>query len=202
MKSAAEKYLIGADPVLGEIILKLGPCSILEISREPFDVLASSIIGQQLSSKAADTIRTRLVRDLKINRPFAFHHFVKKRPSTLQRSGLSGAKASSILGIAKELHFGRLDFDRLAKLSDLTVIEELTKLRGVGPWTAEMFLIFGMKRPDVLALRDTGLRRAVKKLYAVRKDLTDARFNQIAKPWSPYRSVASWYLWRFIDTPD
>lgn len=202
LQDSPETYLARSDLRLAPLIERFGSCPIVKPDRSPFDVLASSIVSQQLSSKAARTIKERLRVRLGVRRSFVPAHFVKRRQTTLQQCGLSANKAAYLIGLARTLHSGALRIDDLLHGADAEVIDRLVQERGVGRWTAEMFLIFGLSRLDVLSTGDTGLRRAARRLYALRRPLTERAFLRLAEPWRPYRSVASWYLWQFIDDAD
>jgi DNA-3-methyladenine glycosylase II len=196
-----EEHLARHDPHLARLITQFGPCPIRrETTRPPFDVLASSIVGQQLSSKAADTIRTRLANRLRVTRPFDPEHFFRRRIATLRACGLSSGKSAHVLNLARLIRRGSLRFKDFECMADEKVVETLDRLPGVGRWTAEMFLIFGLGRLDVLALDDAGLKRAARKLYGFRKPISPRSFERLGTSWRPYRSVASWYLWEYIDS--
>jgi DNA-3-methyladenine glycosylase II len=168
-----------------------GRCAIIESQLSPFQRLASSVIGQQLSVKAADTIRQRV---LKVVPEFSPSGFLESSVDALRAAGLSSAKTRYILELARRVNDGLLDFGALAQQPDENVIAALVELPGIGRWTAEMFLISVLKRPDVLALGDAGLQRAARLLYGA-----DAKLEDVGQAWQPYRSVASWYLWRHLD---
>lgn len=187
----AENHLSDSDKVMAHLIQSFGPSQIVQRAFEPFQTLVNSIIGQQLSSKAADSIKGR-VRQYAPG--FTPEEFLEVSADQLREAGLSRAKLLYIREVAKRVIDGRLNFSSLQKKSDESVIEELVELRGIGPWTAEMFLIFGLKRANVLSIGDAGLRRAVRALYGESAKLED--FEEL---WQPYCSVASWYLWRFLD---
>lgn len=176
---------------MARLIAKHGPCELTTRKRSSFQTLASSIISQQLSSKAAHTIKQRLQA---VVPSFTPDGILSVPIDVLRQVGLSGAKISYITEIARRINDGRLNFRALRHQPDAKVIATLVELPGIGQWTAEMFLIFGLRRPDVLALGDAGLQRAVRLLFGPSVDLSTA-----GKPWRPYRSVASWYLWRHLD---
>jgi len=188
----AERILRRSDPVMNRLIVGCGPCLLADRESRPFHTLAVSIIGQQLSVKAADTIERR-VADV-VGLPFCPEGFVKAAKDSLRGAGLSKAKASYLQDIAGRAVDGRLDFDAFAPMSNEEVVGILTEIPGVGQWTAEMFLIFGLHRPDVFSTGDAGLKRAVRVLYGESEDAA-----ALAIGWAPYRSVASWYLWRYLD---
>lgn len=195
MLSLAEKHLIQSDAVMTQLVSDHGPCSIFEREPNYFDTLARSIISQQLSAKAADTIERRIWAVAPS--PFEPAQLLTVPVEALRSAGLSSRKASYIHALAESILNGDLDFDALAAYSDESVITVLTEFPGIGRWTAEMFLIFGLKRIDVLALGDSGLRRAARMLYPDTRQ--DDILEVVSKPWRPYRSVASWYLWRYLN---
>jgi len=198
--AAAEAKLALADPRLAELIERIGPCPLGTLRRDPFDALVVAIVGQQLSTKAAATLRERLQTRIGAARPFEPGHFRPYSAETLQGAGLSGAKARALLHLAAVVERGELDLAGLAGQADEAVIAALVGLPGIGRWTAEMLLIFSLGRPDVLSMTDSGLRRAARRLYGL-PDRDDEAFQRLAEGWRPYRSVASWYLWRFLDQP-
>jgi DNA-3-methyladenine glycosylase II len=163
----------------------------MERELEPFQTLAGSIMGQQLSVKAAATIKARV---FKIVENFTPEGFLSVSIDALRAAGLSAAKTRYIVELATRVNCGQLDFEALAEQSDEDVIAALVELPGIGRWTAEMFLMFDLKRPNVLALGDAGLQRATRLLFGV-----DAELENVSRAWQPYRSVASWYLWRHLD---
>ena len=187
----AEHHLSQSCAVMAQLVATHGRCEIIERNLSSFQTLASSIIGQQLSAKAADTIKRR-VSDIVPG--FTPRGFLTTSSDALRGAGLSTAKTRCIKELAERISDGRLDLDAMAHQSDDEAIEALTNVPGIGRWTAEMFLIFGLKRPNVLALSDAGLRRAARLLYG-----QDATLEVVGKLWQPYCSVASWYLWRHLD---
>jgi DNA-3-methyladenine glycosylase II len=195
----ATEHLSNVDPIMGRLISQIGSCSVYRRSRSHFDVLASSIVGQQLSAKAAGTIRARLCGIFGHPRPFRPIDFVNADRASLRSAGLSGAKARYVTHLAEGIISSRLCFRSLREAEDEVVIKTLSELPGIGRWTAEMFLIFGMRRSDIFSMADAGLRRAVQVLYGNGRQLSDNRIHRISTRWAPYRSVASWYLWRSLD---
>jgi len=188
-------HLKSVDRRLSSLIGKIGECGLDPGTREPFDVLASSIISQQLSAKASGTIKNRIVNLTGEDRPLRPTQLIKFDIDQLRVCGLSRAKSNYLISLAKNMSNGNLIIDEFYKMDN-----ELVKQPGIGPWTSEMFLIFALGRPDILSLSDTGLRRADQKLYNRRRRLTDKQFITLSNKWRPYRSVASWYLWRYIDS--
>jgi DNA-3-methyladenine glycosylase II len=187
----AERHLSKSCPIMGKLVVTHGRCGIVERDAPPFQTLARSIVGQMLSVKAADTIRGRVSEIVPHFTPYGF---LSVPLEALRGAGLSTAKARCIIELATRISDGRLDFEEMALGSDADAITSLTEVPGIGRWTAEMFLIFGLKRPNVLALNDTGLQRAARLLYG-----QDAKLETVGKLWQPYCSVASWYLWRHLD---
>jgi DNA-3-methyladenine glycosylase II len=156
-----------------------------------------SIVSQQLSAKAADTIQGRLAQVT--STPFFLHENILSCPADkLRTAGLSSSKVRYIQELARSVADGRLSFADFEHEEDQAVVGTLVKLPGIGQWTAEMFLIFSLRRPDVLSLGDAGLQRAVKALYGG-GDGESKLLNKISDAWRPYRSVASWYLWKYLD---
>jgi DNA-3-methyladenine glycosylase II len=192
----AESHLSRVDPMLARLIARHGPCTLGARRRNPFHTLCTSIISQQLSSKAADTIQGRVQVLLKANPHFRPAHFIKAKHVELRACGLSNAKARWMVEIARRTDAGEFSFRKLVRLDDEAAIEMLDALPGIGRWSAEMYLIFALDRLDIFAMDDVGLRRGVNRLYGNGRKLSDRRTLAITKAWAPYRSVASWYLWR------
>jgi DNA-3-methyladenine glycosylase II len=188
----AESHLRKFDPVMASLIRKHGPCYLSARRGTAFHTLATSIIGQQLSSKAAASLVRRV--STVASRPFRPKDFSALTPETLRAVGLSLRKASCLIMLADRMTSGDLALARLRHLDNEQVIEELTTIVGIGRWTAEMFLIFGVGRPNILSLADAGLQRSARSLYG-----EDASLEQLGLLWSPWNSVASWYLWRHLD---
>lgn len=189
---AAEKHLSQSCVVMARLVTTHGPCALAARDFLPFQTLTTSIISQQLSAKAADTIKRRVLEILPSYTPAGF---LAISSDALRSAGLSAAKARYIIELAQRVSDGRLDFDLLRLQADEDVIAVLTEISGIGRWTAEMFLIFGLQRPNVLALGDAGLQRATRLLYG-----DDAQLEGAGEKWRPYCSVASWYLWKHLDT--
>jgi len=199
----AEKHLRRADPVMARLIARHGPCTLGARRPDPFHTLATSIISQQLSTKAADTIAARVLAAAGAAKKFEAAHFLALKHEQLRGCGLSNAKARWLCDIAGRVHRGEFSFRALTRLDDEAAIAMLDALPGIGRWSAEMYLIFALHRLDLFAMDDVGLRRSVDRLYGAGRRLSDRRTLAIARAWAPYRSVASWYLWRVTDaTPD
>jgi DNA-3-methyladenine glycosylase II len=198
----AKRRLSAADPVLGTII-RSHPRIALTPRGDAFYTLARSIVGQQISVKAADSVWARVCGACGELSPGSV---MQRRATTLRACGLSGRKAEYLRDLAAHFAYGRVDEVRLAGMSDDQVIERLTDIRGIGRWTAEMFLIFNLLRPDVLPLDDLGLLKAVGQHYlpgrtpaSLLKGEGRQQVVELARRWIPYRSVATWYLWRSME---
>lgn len=191
----AESALSAADPHMGALIAAHGPC---RLRREPpFHVLAVSIINQQLSQKAADTIEARVAKI--VPAPFAAETMAKAPPQKLRAAGLSGSKARYLNELGRRVCSGMIPLAEFARMEDEAVIASLSTAPGIGRWTAEMFLLFALKRPDVLALGDAALRRAARNLYGRRFRGNDEEvLAKAARRWRPYRTIGCWYLWRSL----
>lgn len=193
-----ERHLAKADPIMRRLIARHGHCPLAEREFQPFHMLANSIISQQLSIKAAATIKQR-VGEL-VGVPFQTERVLSVPIEKLRGAGLSQAKARYMRELAARISDGRLIFEAIVNDGDEDVIEALIEAPGIGRWTAEMFLLFGLKRLDVLAVGDAGLQRAARILYG-RGRKAKMLLPRIAEAWRPYRSIASWYLWRSL-APD
>jgi DNA-3-methyladenine glycosylase II len=189
-------HLKKADPILGEIIERVGRYGI-EYDEPAFHSLAQAIVYQQLHGKAAATIFKRLT-DL-AGDPLTPAGILKLSEEQLRAVGLSKQKLSYLRDLAAKTQAGELDFSRLGDLPDADVIKQLTQVKGIGVWTAHMFLMFALRRPDVLPTGDLGIQMAIRKHYRKRKLPKPIQMEKIAKCWAPYRSVACWYLWRSMD---
>lgn len=189
-------HLKKADPVLGSLIGKVGPFR-MEYGEPTFHSVAEAIIYQQLNGKAAVTIFKRFT-DL-AGLPLTPDGIRKLTDEQLRAVGLSKQKSSYVRDLADKAKSGLLDFTRLHEQSDEEIIQHLTQVKGVGVWTAHMFLMFSLRRPDVLPTGDYGIQAAIKKHYRKRKLPKPKDMEKIARCWSPYRSIACWYLWRSLD---
>jgi DNA-3-methyladenine glycosylase II len=194
----AVKHLGNSDRALSRLILEHGPCTISPALDHPFHALASSIISQQISAHAARAIKGRLF-DLIGSQILAPEKVVKISARASKAAGLSGPKYEYLCGLASAVRKGDLDFSCMAAWEDEEVIARLTTFPGIGRWTAEMFLIFGLGRPDVMSVHDAGLKRGFKVTYNLPQAPTAEEMISISEPWRPYRSVGSWYLWRVVD---
>jgi DNA-3-methyladenine glycosylase II len=196
----ARRILMRRDPVLRAIIKRHGECG-LRTARgaDIFNGLIQSIISQQLSTKAAATIYTRFIALLPGGDAPAPHHLPPLDDAALRAVGLSRQKISYLRDLSRRVLDGSLQTELLAALPDEAVVEALTRVKGVGRWTAEMILIFRLLRPDILPVGDLGIVKAIQKAYGLRKPPDAKRMLKIAEPWRPYRSVASWYLWKSLE---
>lgn len=186
---------MAVDPVLGELIERIGPLA-QRLDTNYYGALAGAIVSQQLSDKAAATIWNRLVAAL--GGDVQPEHVLAASEETLRGAGLSGAKAAYLRDLAVHVASGALDLAHIASLSDDEVIAQLTAVKGIGRWTAEMFLIFSLGRPDVLAVDDGALRTTIGWLYGVDASETRAAAAEQGKRWKPYRTAASLYLWHAL----
>jgi DNA-3-methyladenine glycosylase II len=204
--SADDRALMRADKVLKRVMEERGPLD-PEIDRRgsrpnPFEAVARAIVGQQLSTRAARSIWEKLLAQFGGEMP-APEALLRKRKPTLRKAGLSNAKVEFLRDLAQRVKDGRLDFERIKDLPDEDVIAELIEVKGVGQWTAEMFLMFHLAREDVVSVGDLGIRRAVQIGYGLDELPKPAELETIAEPWRPYRSLASLYLWTSLDNaPD
>jgi DNA-3-methyladenine glycosylase II len=192
----AVNHLKKADPVLRAIIERVGPCR-MEFGLPEFCSLAEAIVYQQLNGKAAVTIFNRFAA--LAGDPLTPQGILKLSNEQLRSVGLSKQKSAYLKDLAAKTASGALDFTRLLELSDEEVIQHLTQVKGVGVWTAHMFLMFSLRRPNVLPTGDYGVQVAIRKHYKKRKLPKPKDMEKIAKAWEPYRSVACWYMWRSLD---
>ena len=189
-------HLKRADPVLSRIISEVGSYRI-EFRDPSFETLVKSIVYQQLSGRVASVIFGRLVEAA--GGRLTPESILKLRPVRMRAAGLSGQKTAYIRDLARHTRDRRVIFEELAELSDDEVTERLTQVKGIGVWTVHMFLIFALRRPNVLPTGDLGIRNAVRKAYGMAEMPKPAEIETLAEPWRPYRTVASWYLWRSLE---
>jgi DNA-3-methyladenine glycosylase II len=191
------------DARLAAWIERVGPCKLPHAPRgDAFRALVRAIVSQQLSSKAAETIFGRVEALVAETGELSPAAILKLPVERLRGAGLSGGKTSFVRDLSERVDRGALDLSSLARLDDEEAIVELTAVKGVGRWTAQMFLIFELARPDVFAPDDLGLRKGMEKLLRARKPLDKERMLKVARAWAPHRSVASWYLWRIAEARD
>jgi DNA-3-methyladenine glycosylase II len=199
--SAAVAHLRGIDPVMSEIIERVGPCELGSRTdrggpaRDHYGALVRAIVGQQLSVLAARSIYGRLTARYGGRTPSPDELLADDPEELRAASGLSRSKVVFLRDLAERLETGALPLHDLDELSDGQVSARLVEVKGIGQWTADMFLIFHLGRPDVLPVGDLGVRRAAMLAYRLRNLPQPARLIALARPWRPWRSVASWYLW-------
>jgi len=189
-------HLQQSDPILADIIDRVGEYRI--VFREPdFESLVRSIVYQQLSGRVAAVIFGRLAKA--IGGKFTPENILKLRPSRMRTLGLSTQKTAYIRDLARHTRDGNLVFEELPQLSDTEVIERLTQVKGIGLWTAHMFLIFALQRNDIMRTGDLGIRNAIRKAYGLAELPQPGEMEVLAARWRPYCTVASWYLWRSLE---
>ena len=191
----AARELGERDPILRALIDRF-PGLALASRGDAFSTLARSIVGQQISVKAAHSVWEKLSHRLVDVTPTSVG---RTRAATLRACGLSGQKAAYLRDLSRSFRDGTLDPARWDALGDEALVLELTRVKGIGRWTAEMFLMFHLMRPDVLPLADLGLQRAMRIHYNRGRTLSASRMRRIGATWAPWRSVATWYLWRSLD---
>lgn len=196
-RDRARRWLIRRDPVLAELIRRVGPCG-LRPRGTLYQALLRSILYQQLAGRAAAAIHARF-RDAFGGRDPRPAELLAASPARLRRAGLSRQKAAALRGVAEAFETGRIRPAALLRRPDEAVVAELVRLRGVGAWTAHMVLIFCAGRPDVLPVGDYGVRKGMQSLYGLPELPGPAEMEILAEPWRPFRTVASWYLWRHLD---
>ncbi|MEK7594291.1 MAG: DNA-3-methyladenine glycosylase [Patescibacteria group bacterium] len=199
LAEAAAKHLSSSNSKLSPVIKQVGLCTI-EPHKNYYWELIDSIISQQLSVKAARTIEGRFQALFEEEFP-APQAILAKSVEELRTAGLSNAKALYIRDLAQHILDGKLEFDKFDDLDNVTIITELTAVKGIGEWTAHMFLMFCMGRLDILPTGDLGIRNGIKKLYGLPEVPTPSQVTEIAAKnnWHPYESVASWYIWQSLD---
>jgi DNA-3-methyladenine glycosylase II len=193
---SALDHLRRADPVLCEIINRVGDYRI-EFREPGFESLVRSIVFQQLSGRVARVIFDRLATAA--GGKLTPQNILKLRPARMRSAGLSAQKTAYIRDLARHARDGKVVFEQLPQLSDDEVIEQLTMVKGIGVWTAHMFLIFALRRPDVLPTGDLGIRAAIRKAYGLEGLPKPTEIETLAESWRPYCTVASWYLWRSLE---
>lgn len=205
MSAKARKELAAADPTMAALIERVGKIDIAtrlqrrqeERPADAYGALLRAIVGQQLSTKAARTIYLRVL-DLFGGTTPTPEQLLDASEEDLRAAGLSGRKAEYVRDLAAHVLSGELELDRLERLEDEQVIEEIVAVRGLGRWTAEMFLLFHLQRPDVLSGGDLGIRKAIQVEYGLKEMPPPKRVLEIGEPWRPHRSLASLYLWESL----
>lgn len=205
MSAKARKALAASDPTMAALIERVGKIDIAtrmkrrseERPVDAYGALLRAIVGQQLSTKAARTIYLRVI-DLFGGSTPSPEQLLEASEKDLRAAGLSGRKTEYIRDLAAHVLSGELELDRLEELGDEEVIAEIVAVRGLGQWTAEMFLLFHLERPDVLSGGDLGIRKAIQIEYGLEEMPTPTRVVEIGEPWRPHRSLASLYLWESL----
>lgn len=193
-----EKHLRSVDPTLAELIPRYGPCSLMDSPRGHFHTLVWAIINQQLSVKAARTIERRVLDHLKTG-DLQADHFHRVREQSLRGCGLSAAKVRYIRSLVSRVRSGQLKLEELDRLQDDEVAKILMDLPGIGRWTVDMLLMFSLGRMDVFPVGDLALRKSIRNHYRLDENVDIDVYHQIAEPWRPYRTIASWYYWAAVD---
>lgn len=194
---AGRKQLMKRDPVLRPVIKLAGPCT-LKPQRDHFQTLVRSIVSQQISTAAARTILQRLVDHIHPHK-IAPETMAQLDLPTMRTLGISQQKATYVIDLTDRVQRGELNLKSIHRRSDQEVVHTLVQVKGIGVWTAHMFMIFSLGRLDVLPVGDLGIRNAIQQLYALEEHPSPAQIEEIAQPWRPYASLASWYLWRSLD---
>ncbi len=197
--SKAIAHLQAADPEMGALIARIDqrpPPANTDGSH--FDAIVRAIVYQQLSGRVAETIHRR-VTDMFDGKPPTPQQLDSADQDRLRAAGLSRQKSAYLKDLASKCLSGELLVEKLNELDDESVIEQLTQVKGVGKWTAQMFLLFRLGRPDILSELDLGMRKAIQRLYNLPESPSYEQVIEIGKKWAPYRSVASWYLWRSLE---
>lgn len=197
LHKSAVKHLRRQDKILGAVIQQVGPFK-LKLQRDRFSSLVRAIVSQQISGSAAKSILARL--SLLVGpEGYTAEGLLRLSPEKMRTAGVSPQKAGYLLDLAEKVHAGEVRLARAGRLSDEDLIAELTQIKGIGVWTAQMFLMFSLGRLDVLPHGDLGVRAAIKKLYLLDELPDRDTCHRIAEPWRPYASVAAWYCWRSLE---
>ncbi|MGH0032340.1 MAG: DNA-3-methyladenine glycosylase family protein [Myxococcota bacterium] len=194
----ARRHLMRRDPKLAEICREVGACS-MEQRGDPYRALVRSVVFQQLAGSAARAIDARLRAPHRGRYPKPAD-LLALRTADLRKAGLSRQKIAAVRAVAEAFDSGELDNRRLRRMDDDAVVEAVTRVKGIGTWTAHMLLMFSLGRPDVLPVGDYGVRKGAMLLYGLPELPKADALGALAEPWRPYRSVASWYLWRATET--
>jgi DNA-3-methyladenine glycosylase II len=192
----ALQYLCKADSNLEKIIKVVGKYSI-KIRNDPFQSLIESIIYQQLAGKAANAIYNRFINYYD-NKQVTPTRILNSSNDNLKKVGLSNRKIDYLKDLASHVYDGRINLEELPTMNDEEIINKLVNVKGIGRWTSEMFLIFSLGRQDVLPVTDLGVRKAIQKVYSLSELPKPNTMMEIAQPWRPYRSIATWYLWKSL----
>jgi len=195
----AENHLRTSDPVMASIIKEIGRCGLVRSKRaDPFIAIVEAIIWQQLSGKAARTIYERFLKIFPNGRPTPAT-ILATPDEAMRAAGLSRGKVAYLRDLSTKVLDGTVHLESLETMANDDVVAAMTKVKGIGQWSAEMFLMFRLQRADVLPVGDLGIVKAIQRHYRLRKTPTPERMLKIAESWRPYRSVATWYLWASLD---
>jgi DNA-3-methyladenine glycosylase II len=195
----AENHLRTSDPVMASIIKEIGRCGLVRSKRaDPFIAIVEAIIWQQLSGKAARTIYERFLKVFPEGTPTPAT-ILATSDEAMRAAGLSRGKIAYLRDLSTKVLDGTVHLESLETMANDDVVAAMTKVKGIGQWSAEMFLMFRLQRSDVLPVGDLGIVKAIQRHYRLRKTPTPERMRKIAESWRPYRSVASWYLWASLD---
>jgi len=196
----AINHLKRNDKILAKVINQVGPCT-LKPQTDPFESIIDAIISQQLSMFAAQSIFNRFVEYYKPKKFPSPDDILSTSNEDLRKIGISNAKIRCLKDLCEKIKSGQIHLNKIHKLSDDEIVKELTQVKGIGRWTAHMFLIFSLGRLNVLPTEDLGIRKGIMKLYRLRKLPDERKILEIAKQnqWSPYCSIASWYIWRSLE---
>jgi DNA-3-methyladenine glycosylase II len=198
---AARTHLHQADPVMKSLLTAHGPFT-AKAKTDRFGTLVSSIISQQISTAAARTIQQRLydaVAQRDGSKRILPASLLEFDLDSFRAIGISRQKGAYLIDLAEHVSTGRVDLQNMGRMSDEEIIEQLTQIKGIGRWTAQMFLMFSMARLDVLPVDDLGIKNAIQRNYNLEEQPNASTIVEIAKPWRPYATVASWYLWRSLE---
>jgi DNA-3-methyladenine glycosylase II len=194
----AQRHISRRDAILKEIIKRVGPCTLTPRPDEPLALLLRCVIAQQISTKAADSISKKLAQKWAGSPTLA--KLQKLTPTDYSECGISGPKQKAISAILDRVATDRGFLKRLPTLDDEAFREEVTSIKGLGPWSADMLLIFGFSRLDVLPVGDLGVKMGMKDVYGLKSVPTADEMTELAEPWRPYRTIGTWYIWRARDT--
>jgi DNA-3-methyladenine glycosylase II len=196
--AASAAYIVSADPRWKPIINRFGPCE-LGPSRDRFWTLVRSVVAQQISSKAAKSISGKLLAE--IGSPATPEALLDLGEMRLRGFGLSGVKARYVLNLAGAVQSGEVPLKRFGRMSDEDIVAALTQVKGIGVWTAEMFLIFALNRPDVFPVGDLGIRSGLQRFHGLEEPPHPRDCHPLGEAWRPHRTLAMWYLWRLCESP-
>ncbi len=192
----ALEHLSAADKKMNCIIERIGPCT-LKVDSNHFWMLARAIIAQQISSAAARTITQRVRNSM--NEVLTAESLSQLDEETLRTAGVSKQKVGYLRSLTEKVLSGEVALDRIATLSNAEITSQLIQIKGIGVWTADMFMIFSLGRTDIFPIGDGGVRAAMRKIYRIDEEAPHEKYHRVAKKWQPYASIASWYCWRVLE---